>query len=377
MRRVVISTVGTSLLTNQINRKNSEENDWYDRLRNTANLTEKETPEDVKRILEILKQRAEEKLAKSTISVIRGASAELNGIYGIYQGDLQQGKEDIHFLIATDTTQGVITAKIVEDFLKSKAIANVNPYIPKGLSTASSESFSLGIDDLIVWLQKEIAPLKSLYKITFNLVGSFKSLQGYLNTIGMFYADEIVYIFEGKDAELITIPRLPITVDTNLLQPHALKLALLDSEGGLSPAEVEGIPEAMLAEIDSKFILSTWGELIWNQCKDDLLSGDLLNFPRLEYLDVFRADYNKIKETKERVKLQETLAKVSHLLDKSNGDTSVLKQHTGLQYDKYTNMDNIDHFRVTQGLRVSCRVGAGKLILHRYGKEPEVNKNPY
>ncbi|WP_017315179.1 hypothetical protein [Mastigocladopsis repens] len=377
MRRVIISTIGTSLLTNQINRANPDEKDWYSHLRDTANLSEKETPENVKNIISTLKQRADAQLSSAKISQIRRSSAELNGIYGIYQENLSQGKEDIHFLIATDTAQGKTSAQIVEDFLRKQGVNNINIPHLSGLSTASTEAFSLGIDELIVWLQKTIPPLKeSQYKICFNLVGSFKSLQGYLNSIGMFYADEIIYIFEGEKSELITIPRLPIAVDISLIKPHSLQLALLDAGVELAANETVGIPEAMLAEIDGKMMLSTWGQLIWNQCKDELLSGDLLLFPRLEYQNSFSSDYNREREEKPRVKLQETLAKVSCLLTNSNGDTSILKEHGGLQYDKYTNMGDIDHFRITQGVRVSCVSSQGKLILRRYGKEEEVNKNP-
>jgi hypothetical protein len=46
MRKIILSTIGTSLLTNQINRANPDEKDWYSHLRNTANLNEKETPEN-------------------------------------------------------------------------------------------------------------------------------------------------------------------------------------------------------------------------------------------------------------------------------------------------------------------------------------------
>jgi hypothetical protein len=42
MRRVILSTIGTSLLTNQINRANPDEKDWYAQLRDTANLKEQE-----------------------------------------------------------------------------------------------------------------------------------------------------------------------------------------------------------------------------------------------------------------------------------------------------------------------------------------------
>lgn len=346
-------------------------------MRDTANLNEDKTPEDVKQIIAILKQRSDEQLSGAKISQIRRASAELNGIYGIYQDNLSQGKEDIHFLIATDTSQGKTTAKIVEDFLRKQGLNNTSTFAPSGLSTASTEAFSLGIDALIVWLQDTIPQLKrDKYKIYFNLVGSFKSLQGYLNTIGMFYADEIIYIFEGEKSDLITIPRLPIAVDVSLIKPYARQLALLDAGAGLSASETVGIPEAMLAEIDEQMTLSTWGQLIWNQCKEDLLSEDLLSFFNLEYQDSFEADYKKVKDKQQRVKLQETLAKVSYLLEDSGGDTTILKKHGGLQYDKYTNMGDIDHFRVTQGVRVSCRSSQEKLILYRYGKEEEVNKNP-
>ena len=64
------------------------------------------------------------------------------------------------------------------------------------------------------------------------------------------------------------------------------------------------------------------------------------------------------------------------LLQQDNGSTAELKRDGGLQYDKYTNKGNIDHFRVTQGIRISCHSEAGILTLHRYGTESEVNNNP-
>lgn len=378
MRRVIISTVGTSLITNQINRANSEEKDWYSHLRDTANLDEKDTPDPIKQIIFTLKERADRQLSNAKLAEIRRASAELNGIYGIYQNDLAQGKEDIHYLIATDTLQGKTTAQVVENFLREQGIINISIYAPSDLSTASTEGFSWGIDKLIAWLQETI-PLhkEQQYKICFNLVGSFKSLQGYLNAIGMFYADEIVYIFEGQNAELITIPRLPITVDTNLLKPYVKQLALLETEATLTKEEVAGIPEAMVNKMYGQVDLSSWGKLIWNQCQEELLSGDLIAFERLEYQDSFRNEYNKVKNPQERLKLQQTLAKVAHLLEQSQGNTSPLKQDGGLQYDQYTNVPGkIDHFRVTQGIRVSCISVGGKLLLRHYGGEEYVNKNP-
>lgn len=100
---------------------------------------------------------------------------------------------------------------------------------------SSVRSFSNGIDNLIVWMQTNIPIYKENgYKIYFNLVGSFKSLQGYLNNIKMVYANEIIYIFEGKDSELITIPKLPVTVDIKIIESLKVQMTLMDAGAKLS-----------------------------------------------------------------------------------------------------------------------------------------------
>lgn len=375
MRRVVISTIGTSLLTNQINRADSNEKDWYLQLRDTANLSYESMQQDypeVLAIIQVLTTRALSSLRNSQISKIRAASAELNGIYGLYQEQLSQGIQDIHWLIATDTAQGQATAEIVETFLKMQSLANVNTYVVPGLMMASTSSFSDGIDNLIAWMQTNLPAYKqSAYKICFNLVGSFKSLQGYLNTIGMFYADEIIYIFEGKKSELITIPRLPIAIDLTVIEPYKVQLALMDAGVELSSNDTQGMPEALICVLDNTVTLSTWGGLIWGECKQDILAQDLLKFPRLKYRDSFKADYKAISQKHERVKLQETLVEVSSLLIESNGMTNNL-QGGGLQYTRYRNSDRIDHFRVDSSQRVSCEPLGGDLLLRHYGSHAHV-----
>ncbi len=372
MRRAVFSTIGTSLLTNPINQANPDEKDWYDRLRDAANLTEGETPSDVLSIIKTLESRAKDKLLQSRVDVIRRASAELNGIYGLYQEQLHHGNQDIHWLIATDTAQGKATAAIVETFLKSQALTSVNTYVPPGLSTASTNTFSDGIDNLIAWMQETIPEFKARgYKICFNLVGSFKSLQGYLNTIGMFYADEIIYIFEGHNSELITIPRLPIKVDTELIAPYKMQLALMDAGATMNAADVRGIPESLVYQLEGEVTLSNWGKLVWGESKGEMLSQELLPFPRLQYQPTFVEDYQQISNQRERVKLQETLAKVSRYLIESNGDTTPLIGG-GLQYERYKNTAKIDHFRVDLSQRVSCQAVGGNLILRYYGNHAHV-----
>ncbi|MEN8218349.1 MAG: putative CRISPR-associated protein [Pseudomonadota bacterium] len=376
MRRVVISTVGTSLLTNQINRANPDEKNWYVQLRDSANLHSKaDTPLAVQEIIEELRERARDKLVQSKTAVIRAISAELNGLYGLYDNQLAQSKQDIHFLISTATYQCKTTAEVIRDFLREQGLLSVEIQTPSGLSTASTEDFSSGVDDLIVWLRENIPAYKARgFKVYFNLVGGFKSLQGYLNTIGMFYADEILYIFEGKNAELISIPRLPITLDCEAIMPHRVTFALMNA--GLDMLVNEDIPESLVLRVDELMTLSTWGNLVWGECKKSLLSQELLAFPRLSFDDSFRQDYKKIVRSVDKINLQETLAKVSCLLEQHEGDAGALKKDGGLKYENFINRKKtIGHFRVDRGLRVTCVAKKGVLHLRRYGQH-EVIDNP-
>jgi putative CRISPR-associated protein (TIGR02619 family) len=381
MPRLVISTVGTSLLTNQIDRE--FEDSWYVRLRDTVNCSREEIDkyhEDVKDIIDKLKERTTDEL-NGDIEDIREASAELNGIYGLYDKEIEKGKEDTHLLITTDTAQGRMAAEILENFLKQKGLKSTSTYFPVGFSLSSSDTFSEGIASLFSYLQEILVSSKhSQHQICFNLVGSFKAIQGYFNTIGMFYADEMIYVFEGSN-EVIKIPKLPVQVDKSIIEPYKVQLAMMDGGDILkSWSEAQKVPKEWVLTDDKEMTLSTWGKLLWSQCKDYFLSHEkLLEFPRVEYKSSFLSDYKVILNNfQEKVKLQETIAKVAQMLHLSNGDTSILKKDPGLQYDKYTNMrGDIAHFRVNQGLRVSCTSSNGVLLLHRYGKEPVVNKNPY
>ncbi|MBD2677351.1 MULTISPECIES: putative CRISPR-associated protein [Nostoc] len=372
MPKLVISTVGTSLLTNQIDREYEE--NWAIRLRDTANCTLKEIDnyyEDVVDIIATLKDRANAKL-KGDVDDIREASAELNGIYGLYNNQLSQGEKDIHWLIITDTAQDKIAAEALQLFLSQKGL-NISVISPhEKFSTSSNEAFSNGIDELLNWFEDTIPGYEdSGYEIYFNLVGGFKAIQGFANTIGMFYADKIIYIFEGSN-EIITIPRLPIKIDTSVIKP--IQFALMAEGAWINISELQGIPETLIFPVDDKAILTTWGRLIWNRSKEDFLAEDLLNFPKIKYETSFEKDYKKITDKKERLKLQETIAKVSYLLVKNNGDMAPLKGDGGVQLETYTNTV-IDHFRVTLSLRVSCKIVGSNLSLRYYGTHAHVERS--
>lgn len=378
--RFVLSTIGTSILTNQIN--NADPSKWRHLLRDSANHKTDDLNPDTEEVINTLADRALDKLLQNDTQMNRRISAELNGIYGIYDGRLPQKSPDQHYLICTDTAQGQKTGALIQGFLVDQGF-NVSIYTPEELSTQDTAAFTTGTKALIRWLEEHV-PWRhdSGYRVIFNLVGGFKSLQGYMNTFGAFYADEVIYIFEAQTADLITIPRLPIQIDTTVIQKHLMEFVLM-AAGKLYPRrELKDIPETLLESLeegdeDTDTGLSAWGTLIWNRAKADLLGEALLPFPQLEYARTFHNDFNRENDPKARLKLQETLAKVAYILETHRGHTSGL---TGgaLNYEKLqggAGKAGIHTFRITQNFRVSCTIAEGGLTLRHYGDHNYIYDN--
>lgn len=369
--RFVLSTVGISLLLKMAS--TDEERDTLNRAAN-----QRELQGNALALAERLEGQALEKLLEGDVRANRQLSAELNGLYGLYEGQLAKGRGDLHWLIATDTALGCITAKVVNRFLTQQGLT-AESYIPRQLSSSEPLEFSAGIKDLLRWCEETIPGYHPAYEVVFNLTGGFKSLQGYLNIVGMFYADQIVYIFETSP-HLLRIPRLPLRVDVETLRDWRMELALMAQGHIYQFDQVANIPAGLL-EVDEQgnAALSDWGALIWNRVRQQLLGDDLLPFNRLQYTDDFRQDFKRASAA-ERAELQAVLAKVSSLLESHNGDISVLKRDGGLQYNNYTGKMTRDgrpigHFRVSQSRRVSCTAVDGGLRLRRYG-EHSINDNP-
>ena len=377
--RFVLSTVGTSILTNLINRADPAEGTWFGLLRDSANFKQDELTSEQKRVLNTLANRALEKLLENDVGTNRRISAELNGIYGIYGGKLPDSSNDQHYLICTDTAPGQQTGTLIKDFLESQGFM-VGIVTPSQLSTENTTVFAAGTKELIKWLEENVSWQHNSedHQVIFNLVGGFKSLQGYMQTFGTFYADESVYIFEGS-SELIKIPRLPVQIDTTIIEKNRLEFAMMAAGAVYPIEELEGVPETLLDTVEDNnqtfAWLSAWGELVWHRTKSGLLVDALLPFPRLEYLPRFHNDFNNQNEAKARLELQETLAQIAYMLEESDGDTAVL-EGGGFRFKRLRRFPGIFTFRVARGVRVSCSKDNGGLQLHRYGPRNTINSNP-
>lgn len=365
-KKLIVSTVGTSLLTNL----DPDRRELFNRL---ANSTEEELSLRDKAFMEELRTRGEELLGSGLNRETSRCSAELNGIYNIYKGDWTKvDKLDVHILVGTDTYQGTLCANSLRDWLSQTFDISAFCVIPPGLSTKSSAHFQHGMSELTATLHDLIDGYKrSGYQVIFNLVGGFKSLHGFMTALGMFYADKIIYIFEGEERRAITIPKLPITIDQEKVLQLAPYFAIL---------EHDVIPHKFVQKVDPIFletegascILSAWGQLIWKQIKTDVFQGDLLDFPRIKYADSFRRDYEARLEATARIQLQQSIAKASATLITNPNPISALGR-SKLKYDRfrgsyYHQGMPLDHFRTLGEERIACilQEDTGTLTLLRW-----------
>lgn len=299
---LIVSTCGTSTLTNLadgVTRKLVVEH---------ANaFDDEQIPIDASKALRQLIDQARMTLSAADVTSSRHASAELHGILCLAGHRTPLPSSDVHILLHTDTWLGTAAAEIVADKLRAYGVA---PHMErvKSLSTQSRELFDDGLRNLVQWAANTLPGYRqSRYRVIFNLVGGFKSMQGFMQTLGMFHADEIVYVFESGD-ELLRIPRLPVDLDAaarQVMTRNASVFRRLDTLGPQPTANINSrdIPESLLYTFDDETELSPWGKLLWSAFQSQLYRQSLLSSPsaRLHYTDAFQNDARGLSPERLRI----------------------------------------------------------------------------
>jgi len=271
--KLVLSPCGTSLLTNKATDK--------DILTKYANA--QDIPRDDLAKLESLIKSVEKDLESASLEEAAKMSAELNGIIKLYGGQLNKPK-DIHVLISTDTYLGKATADLVAKWLKDKGFNDIRQPLIKGLQTADLFDFQHALSEIVQWCSETIPSYqKAQYHIVFNLTGGFKSVQGFLQTLAMFYADETIYIFEGSK-DLLRIPRLPVEMKPeNSIVENFEVFRRLANGLTVSNKNLSKIPGTLLTIFEKEVDLSPWGKLVWEQTKEQIYSQKLHPSPSKKF----------------------------------------------------------------------------------------------
>lgn len=210
-------------------------------------------------------------------------SAELNALTKCYGDEVRPipgQRPDIHCLLCTDTWLGKEAALLVEAWLKARGFTVFVKDDIRDLRTDSLSGFQTAMADLTLWCAQELPGYRQNgYRILFNLTGGFKSIQGFLQTLAMFYADESFYIFETSP-ELLRLPRLPIRLDLEQhVRDHLAIFRNLFLHRQLPTVECSGIVETLLLTLDDNSTLSAWGQLVWNETSKNLYQTNIFPPP--------------------------------------------------------------------------------------------------
>ena len=304
MRTLIVSTVGTSALTNQ------STDDEKALLRRTANDTETGLAADVRGPLTSLVSRLVARLEGAKVNGARELSAELNGILAHYQGDPFRGRGDHHVLLTTDTYQCRSIGEAVANWLRANDLsAEARPL--DALATNDLHAFRQGVGELIRFCEEDVTGYRERgYRVVFNLVGGFKAVQAYAQSLGMIYADDQIYLFEAPGSPLLHIPRLPITFDlAGVVQAHHAAMRCLALGLPVPEENVAIIPETLLELLSPVPELSLWGQVAWKKHHRELYGASLLGSPsaRVGYGDGFAASCKSLDKDR--------LVHINHRID--------------------------------------------------------------
>lgn len=319
MPNYIVSPCGTSLLTGGAS---NEERKLLIQYANYKNLQDIE-PEH-RFLLEKRVREVKNKLMQLPSTEVTRFSAELNALVKFYQGKFLSG--DYHFLLCTDTWLGEQTANMIREWLESqnnKMVVEV--YRQPDLQTENMEAFQLALTELAEKFEAILPEYKqNQYRIIFNLTGGFKSVQGFLQVIAMFYADEIIYVFESGSS-LLRIPRLPLKIDLEESIKKNITVFRRLEAGLLTPKEAESLPEMFIFKMDEEVDFSPWGKLVWNRAKEVLYEEELWPEP-VEYVkfsDKFVKQINALPGHRKKEMNQRIDQLVKALRDKSYNPRSL------------------------------------------------------
>ena len=270
-RTLVVSTCGTSLLTNVAAR----EADPALRglvIRHANAPTAEQVPVEARARLQGLVEAAADALAAADAPGRARLSAELNGLQLLLRGGLAGAQ---HWLIATDTWLGRAGADCIRQVLEREgALAQVR-VIP-GMRTDDADRFREAVSELARLCGQEVRGQRAGgFRVIFNLTGGFKAVQGFMQALGMLYADDIVYVFERTEA-LLHIPRLPVELDAlSIVRDHQRIFRRLAADLPVYAKEVGDLSESLYELVDDQAMLSVWGEAVWQEARDALLAERL------------------------------------------------------------------------------------------------------
>ena len=160
MPNLIISTCGTSILTNQAPEDLRKLLNKYSNVKKPT-----ECPDNHREMIEYhLTQRLTEILEASDSDLAK-FSAEMNALLKFYGDNKKNQKQDMHILIHTDTWLGRETGNALKAILEKQGFSVDTPTITD-LRTENIQEFQLALSELAQWATTDIKAYKNKnYKI--------------------------------------------------------------------------------------------------------------------------------------------------------------------------------------------------------------------
>ena len=357
---LILTSCGLSLLTNYLKKFNIFPNEVYKYSNCDESEIDKEFKLKVNKALDSLK----EEIVNLPASELKKLSAELNALLNFYKDELKT--EDMHLLLYTDTYFGKKVTEVLKYFLENKGFGVID-FLAKDLKTSNIEEFQLALNEVVKDISEIINNFKlQNYEIIFNLTGGFKSVNSFLQTMASLYADKSIYIFETSN-ELLEIPKLPINIDEKFFEENSDILRKLEKGLEVEKEKLEKLPKSVVLKIDNEYILSPWGEIVWQKYKNELLSKVLIIpiVKNIKYSKEFIKDFEKLNPS-EKYQLNKTIEKLeNYVLKKEN--LKSLKYHSlsGQISQKYSH--EFYPFDGNNSRRVYCNEKDNYIVLDRIG----------
>lgn len=170
----------------------------------------------------------------TTEAGLRFASPEIKSL-----AKIGVGPDDRVVLYASETADGILTARVVQAFTKETWHCSAEMRVIPGLQVESPGRFrGRGVPGFVREVVKEIDTNRYRYdEVKLNATAGYKSLAPYTTLIGLLFEIPVVYIFETSE-ELLTLPPMPIALDNELVRRFLPLLEKIERETSVSEEEV-------------------------------------------------------------------------------------------------------------------------------------------
>jgi len=232
MMQVIVSTVGTSVIYNNLKSDEKEE------LKDLLNLPS----EELARHEKLYRKYYDALLERSRVEPFPYTrfSAEMNGLYRMNISE----RDRLVFLVS-DTLGGKLCGDLLDRICQEKWKVQTEVIMLKGLQVSNAQKFLReGVPSLVQTVTDIVQKYKSpRNRVILHATGGYKAVVPYLTLLGLMEGIPVKYVYE-KDSELIELPAAPLKFDERLLKDLMEQLGDKETE-----FKLKGLPVNELCEI--------------------------------------------------------------------------------------------------------------------------------